>query len=175
MSVLAWLEADMARHMLVEFPLLMGCGAALERFMPRAVEAFVARFDALGLTGWTLATLVVLFWMIPSALDAALGQIAVDTAKYLSLAAAGFALASSMRRSPLLLEAFFVGNFVWMSATIGLLYQESESRLCLNYLTNSQRDAGRGLVAYALVALVAWFAWRGRSRVELSAATQETA
>ena len=60
MNPLAWLEADMARHMLVEFPLLMAAGAAFRQ--PQALAAF----DRYGLTGWTLASLVAAFWMIPA-------------------------------------------------------------------------------------------------------------
>jgi hypothetical protein len=149
MNPLAWLEADMARHMLVEFPLLVALGALLAS--PRID---IDRFDRYGLTGWTLASLVLAFWMIPAALDAALASPGVNSAKYASLVAAGFALRGAMRRSPLVLEAFFVGNFAWMAATVGLVYQEAETQLCLNYLADSQQRAGRGLVLCAVAALV---------------------
>jgi len=162
MNPIAWLEVDMARHMLLEFPLLVALGAALaHRLAPRA-DAAIARFDRYGLTGWTFASLVLAFWMIPAALDAAIGSAAVNAAKYASLVASGFAVRSAMRRSPIALEAFFVGNFAWMAATVGLVYQEAEAQLCLNYLANSQQRAGRGLVVFAVVALVAWFALRAR-------------
>jgi hypothetical protein len=149
MNPFAWLEADMARHMLVEFPLLVALGALLAS--PRID---IDRFDRYGLTGWTLASLVLAFWMIPAALDAALASPGVNSAKYASLVAAGFALRSAMRRSPLVLEAFFVGNFAWMAATVGLVYQEAETQLCLNYLADSQQRAGQGLVLCAVAALV---------------------
>ena len=157
MNPLAWLEADMARHMLVEFPLLMAAGAALRQ--PQALAAF----DRYGLTGWTLASLVAAFWMIPAALDAALASAGVNALKYASLVAAGFALRGAMQRSPLALEAFFVGNFVWMAASVGLLYQEAEVQLCLSYLADAQPRAGRGLVIAALAVLIAWLAPRARS------------
>jgi len=153
---IAWLEVDMARHMLVEFPLLMGAGTWAARRAPPRIDAAIAQLDRYGLTGWTVANLVLAFWMIPAALDAALGDAAVNAAKHASLVAAGFALASSWRRSPVVLEAFFVGNFAWMAATVGLLYQDSETRLCLNYLADSQQRAGRGLVALAVAVPVCW-------------------
>ena len=158
---MAWLEIDMARHMLVEFPLLMALGASLAS---KRVDFLIEGFDRYGLAGWTFASLALAFWMIPAALDAALGAAAVNCAKYASLVAAGFALRGAMRRSPVVLEAFFIGSFVWMSATVGLLYQEAESRLCLNYLADSQQRAGRGLVVAAIALLIAWTALRTRGR-----------
>jgi len=118
------------------------------------------RFDRYGLTGWLFALLVAAFWMVPAALDAAVASTAFDAAKFASLIAAGFLLRGAMRRSPFALEAFFVGNFTWMGATVGLLYQEAESRLCLAYLADAQQRAGTGLVVLAVAVLVAWVALR---------------
>lgn len=168
MNPLAWLEADMARHMLIEFPLLLVLGAALAKHAP-GTDRMLAPYDRHGLTGWTFASLVLAFWMIPAALDAAIGSAAVRAAKYASLVTAGSALRSAMRRSSIPLEAFFVGNFTWMGATVGLVYQESETRLCLSYLVDSQQRAGRGLVFAAIAALVLWFVLRARDRVATGA------
>lgn len=162
MNPLAWLEADMARHMLVEFPLVIGLAFALASRLPARLDAAIARFDAYGLTGWLAASLVAAFWMIPAALDAAIASAAANAAKLASLAAAGFLLRGAMRRSPFVLEAFFVGNFAWMAATVGLVYQEAESRLCLAYIAASQQAAGRGLVVLAMIVLVAWLLLRSR-------------
>jgi len=161
MNPLAWLEADMARHMLVEFPLLVGAGVVLARFAPRRIDATIERFDTYGLTGWLAASLVLAFWMIPAALDAAVASAGLNAVKIASLVAAGFLLHGAMRRSPRTLEAFFVGNFTWMAATVGLVYQEADSRLCLAYLVDAQQRAGSGLVVLAVAVLVAWFAARG--------------
>lgn len=153
------LEADMALHMLVEFPAMVAIGAVAARGLPRLAAAF-ARVDRLGLAGWLLASLVLAYWMIPPALDAALAGAGANAAKFASLALAGFALRESWRRSPPMVEAFFVGNFAWMSATVGLLYQEAEAQLCLNYLADGQQRAGRGLVVVAIAAGAAWLAAR---------------
>jgi len=149
----------MARHMLVEFPLLAALGAWVAGHTPPRVESMIARFDRYGLTGWTAASLALAFWMIPAALDTALSSPTVNAAKYGSLIAGGFALRGALRRSPTALEAFFVGNFAWMSATVGLIYQDSPQRLCLSYLIDAQERAGRGLVVAAVVVGVAW-SWR---------------
>jgi hypothetical protein len=162
----------MARHMLVEFPLVFGLGVVLAHRAPRRIDAAIARIDALGLTGWLFAVLVAAFWMIPAALDLAVANALVNAAKLASLAAAGFLLHGAMRRSPRALEAFFVGNFTWMTATVGLVYQEAESRLCLAYLVDAQQRAGSGLVVLAVAVLVAWFATRGYIFSSASARSQ---
>lgn len=163
------LEADMAWHMLVEFPLVVGIGAVAAGCSPRATAGF-ARLDRMGMAGWTFTSLVLAFWMIPAALDAALASPAMNAAKFASLALAGFAMRSSTSRSPPALEAFFVGNFAWMSATAGLLYQEAETQLCLNYLADGQQRAGRGLVVLAIAIPIAWLALRRRFLFHLEAA-----
>lgn len=156
------LEADMALHMLVEFPAVVAIGAVAARGLPRLADAF-ARVDRLGLAGWLLASLALAYWMIPPALDAALAGAGANAAKFASLALAGFALRGSWRRSPPMVEAFFVGNFAWMSATVGLVYQETEAQLCLNYLADGQQRAGRGLVVLAIAAGAAWLFARRRA------------
>src|ERR1700724_2835425 len=47
-----WLEADMTRHMLCEFPLLLIAGAAVGRCLPEPFDARVAACNQLGLTGF---------------------------------------------------------------------------------------------------------------------------
>lgn len=45
---------------------------------------------------------------------------------------------------------FFAGNMVWMLATVGLLFHDTPSRLCANYLLDDQRLTGVGLLGYAV-------------------------
>src|SRR5262245_44394430 len=156
MTLLGWLEGDMARHMLVEFPLLMASGAGLAKVAAPRVTAAIERIDRLGLTAWTFTSLVLAFWMIPAALDAAIASAPVNAAKYASLFAAGFAAYGAMARSPRVLQAFFIGNLVWMTATVGLVYQDAPRQLCLYYRVDAQVWAGRGLVVVSLAVAAAW-------------------
>ena len=156
MNPAAWLEADMARHMLIEFPLLMAAGAALANVAPPRIAAAIERIDCMGLTGWTFTSLVLGFWMIPAALDAAIASGPVNAAKYASLLAAGFAARGAMVRSPRVVQAFFIGNLVWMTATVGLVYQDAPRQLCLYYRVDAQVWAGRGLIVVSLAVAAAW-------------------
>jgi hypothetical protein len=151
-----WLELDMARHMLLEFPLLLAAGAILARRTPHRAQAAITACDRLGISGCLLATLVLGFWMIPAALDAALAGAWVQTAKILSLLATGAALRLSLPAAPLAIQGFFVVSSAWMIATVGLLYQEAPQQLCLYYLSSAQAIAGEGLVFAALLVGGAW-------------------
>ena len=129
-------------------------------------------FGARRRSSWT-APFTALAGMIATVVALAIGAVlAVFTAIAVAVFAlcagvvvffAGFALRESWRRSPPMVEAFFVGNFAWMSATVGLVYQEAEAQLCLNYLADGQQRAGRGLVVVAIAAGAAWLAARRRA------------
>lgn len=152
------IESEMLLHMLIEFPVLFAAGwaardlvggAAARRF-PRCSRA-LALLDWRGLTSVSVVTCIMMFWMIPAALDATLLVAWVAAAKYASWWLAGVMLAGSWRRMAPELLLFFVGNLSWTSATAGMLYMDTTSRLCANYLTDDQSNTGTGLVLLALV------------------------
>ena len=87
-----WLERDMARHMLVEFPLLMFVGYGFATAFASASSAVLSRFDQLGVASLTLATATLTVWMIPAALDATLADPSTAMTKYTTLVATGFAV-----------------------------------------------------------------------------------
>ena len=152
----SWLEADMARHMLVEFPLLLVAGLATAKALPERTVALILRSNQLGLAGFTFVSLTAAYWMIPAALDQALSSGPAAAAKYASFLAAGMLLPVSFQAAPLAMQAFFVGNWVWMTATVGLLYQNTPQQLCVNYLIGTQLSTGEGLVAAAVAIAVLW-------------------
>lgn len=157
----AWLESDMARHMLLQFPLLLIVGAGFANTLPTTWRKVVATFNAHGANGLLLASLVLGFWMLPRALDDAVLSPPVALAKYASLLLAGMALRLSWRAAGTVVQLFFVGNWAWMSATVGLLYQSLPQRLCSVYLSDQQVVAGQGLVIMALLVPIAWLSFSG--------------
>lgn len=150
------LEADMARQMLIEFPLLLAGGWGLAGLLSARVRSMIAAVDRLGLASGTLVTLTLALWMIPVALDASLERPGYALAKYASLGLAGAMLRGVAARQPLPIQAFFVGGLAWMTATVGLIYQEAPQALCVYYLPDMQQRAGFGLAAFALVGGVLW-------------------
>lgn len=146
----------MALHMLVQVPLLVLAGYGLSAALPGRIRHTLQSFNAQGTTGWTLASLVLAFWMLPRALDAAVALPAVDAAKFAGLLLAGLSIRLSLAASGTVVQLFFVGNWAWMTATAGLLYVETPERLCNAYLSADQAATGHGLIGLALVISALW-------------------
>ena len=132
--------------------------------IPEALARVTRTCDWKGISTLLAYTLVSAFWMIPAALDAALIVPTVAAAKYASWWLVGLALPQALRAAPPAIVLFFAGNWVWMSATAGLLYVDAPQRLCLSYMEESQRHAGAGLLIAAVAMTIAGFvAWtRGK-------------
>lgn len=151
-----WLEATMARHMAIELPLLFALGwLAAHAAGPRLTRA-LAPWNVSGVPAFLAALLVTAFWMLPVALDMAVLDARVGIVKVASMVIAGVVTGASWRSAGLIVQAFLVLNWVWMTLTIGLLYQDAPQQLCSVYLSDQQSAAGTGMVALSLVALIAW-------------------
>lgn len=150
------LEARMALHMLVQIPLLVLAGYGLSAALPARFRQTLQSFNAHGVTGWALASLVLAFWMLPRALDAAVVDAWTDAAKFSALLLAGAALRGSWAASRPVIPLFFIGNWAWMTATAGLLYVEAPQRLCNAYLLGDQSITGYGLIVAAVLLPLLW-------------------
>ena len=159
------LTALMSLHMLVQIPLLLLAGVFLELACRTRLGGSCLRNDY-GIAGLLLVSLVTAGWMIPKALDDALVDWRVAALKYAGLPVCGWVLAASWRRAPVAVRLFFLGNFCWMSAIVGLVYLDQPLRLCNAYLQDDQYWAGRGLIALAvaLPLLWGWAEWRKTRR-----------
>jgi len=152
------LLARMSLHMNLQLPLLLACGVGLVAPWRRAGAAWLRPVNLRGVSGLVLASGLFSVWMVPRALDAAVAHVAIDTLKVLSLLLAGAALAVSWRPAGAVVQGFFVGNAVWMAATVGLLVAQAPQRLCNAYLEDDQRLAGYGLLALGLAVGLTWLA-----------------
>jgi hypothetical protein len=165
--VLAWpplrhaLEASMWRHMVLQFPLLMAGGALLAAALPLRARGAVARWNAHGIAGLVGVAMVLGVLMVPRALDLALRDGAIDAAKYAALALAGAALRLSWRAAGLVVQGFFLGNVLPMTAVVGQLYIDAPLRLCNAYLLDDQARLGQWLIALAVLAALGWLAQAG--------------
>ena len=169
------LEASMWRHMIVQFPLLMGAGALLAAGLPARARTAVARCNAQGICGLLLVVLVLAVGMVPRVLDLALLRPGVEWTKLAALVAAGAALRLSWRPAGLVLQFFFLGNVLPMMAVVGSLYIESPLRLCNAYLLDDQVRLGQWLIGAAAGVAALWLAWvawvmvRREARAQLGA------
>lgn len=159
----------MARHMLAQFPLLLGSGALLAAGLSLRARAVVARWNAHGISGLVGAALVLAVLMVPRALDLALVDPLVEAAKCTVLVLTGGALRLSWRPAGLVVQAFFLGNVLPMMAVVGQLYIDSPVRVCNAYLLDDQALLGRWLVRAAIVLAVLWLAQVARALVRQDA------
>ena len=148
------LEASMLRHMLVQLPLLVVCGALLRPWLRLPTE--LTRMDGQGLTTFTAAVFITTYWMIPRALEQALFEPLAALEKFTSLLVLGAALPGALRRAHVVVQLFFVANICAMMAIAGMLYRELPQRLCNAYLLDDQSVTGTALVVLALVLGAAW-------------------
>ena len=165
--VLAWpplrhaLEASMWRHMVLQFPLLMAAGALLAAALPPRAHAAVARWNAHGIAGLVGVAMVLGVLMVPRVLDLALRDGATEAAKCAALVLAGAALRLSWRAAGLVVQGFFLGNVLPMTAVVGQLYIDAPLRLCNAYLLDDQARLGQWLIALAVLLALGWLAQVG--------------
>ena len=163
----AWLESSMALHMLVQLPLLAWSGycigAAWMQSRPAGAAARalagVQSVNAGGATGLLAASFVMLLWMLPRFLDLARLDASADALKFLSVPAAGLALALSWARCPLIARAVVHLEVIATLFRFGWGYLAAEQRLCLAYLTDDQQRTGELLVCLGVVYAVC-VVWR---------------
>ncbi len=157
-----WMEATMARHMGLQLPLLFVLGWWAARCAGPRLNHTLAAWNAHGANGLFAALCITSLWMLPAALDHAVLHAGMALAKVISMVLAGLLAGLSWPAASQVLRAFFVLNGFWMMLAAGLLYQEAPQQLCSVYLSDQQGDAGRALVAWAAVGLLAWMAQLGR-------------
>ncbi len=153
----AALESSMSLHMLVQVPLFVLCGAAAGGALPLRWRGRLDRWNAYGIAGLFAVALVTALLMIPRVLDLAVADWRIDAVKAVALLACGMALRLSWTRAGALVQGFFLGNVLPMTAAVGQLYQDSPLRLCNAYLLDDQVRLGQVLVGAAVAVGVAWF------------------
>jgi hypothetical protein len=159
------MESRMAAHMLLQFPALIAAGALLAGGCPDAVRARIARWNALGLAGLSASAAVLAVSMIPRLLDLALVDVRVEAAKWVALLLCGAALRWSWRSAGVVVQGFFLGNVLPMTAVVGVVYQEAADRLCNGYRLDEQAFVGASLVWLSIAVAVAWLAGVARASI----------
>ncbi len=162
----AWLESSMVMHMLIQLPLLAAIGFCVGRAWlnsrPHGLSARILggaqSFNSGGVTGLIFASFVMVLWMLPRCLDSARLDIAADALKFLSVPAAGVAVALSWPRVPTIARAVVHLEVIATLLRFGWGYLAADERLCLVYLAGDQQRTGELLLwlgaAYAIA--VAW-------------------
>lgn len=153
----AWLEANMIGHMLLQIPLLTAIGIVACRLLPERWQQALLAAAGGAIPCVLLALFVSSYWMLPRALDAALTNPLIETAKFLCLPAlVGLPLALAWKQLEAFGRGFLWTNFISMLAVLGWLYIAAPVRVCNNYLVDQQESAGWWMVRLALLLFACW-------------------
>lgn len=163
-----WLEASMARHMIVQLPALFIAGWFM--FNRIGLIKSLAKIDAHGLTSFVFILSVSTYWMLPRALELSITSPLYETAKFITVILAGAFAPSALKRANQIVQLFFIGNFCAMAAIFGLLYQDQFKQLCNAYTVDDQALAGVGLVIIACTIPLFWCVFHYRTIIDTTPA-----
>lgn len=145
----------MLRHLLVQYPLLVGGGVLIG--MTLAAEAQRRRRPL----GWTAAPallggiLALAFWLIPRWIDAAVGNAGADALKAASLVLlSGLPLGWGWRLAEPILRGLVWAHAAAMAAVMGGLQLSVPLRLCNAYLITDQAQTGRAFITLAVAIII---------------------
>ncbi len=151
-----WLEQSMPRHMGIELPLLFIAGWAAARVAGPCITRSLAPWNMAGVPLLVFSMLALSLWMVPAALDYAVLNGVVGVLKVISLVLAGLLAGLSWTTAGLIVQAFFVLNWFWMTFVVGMLYREIPQQLCSVYLVDEQADTGLAMMTWAVFGLALW-------------------
>jgi len=150
------IEQSMTWHMVVQMPILFAGGWFLMVSARGLSKKSLGSWNQFGLTGFIATQFIITYWMLPISIDRAVVMPQVDALKLLSLMASGALIQTSVSRSPVVLQLFFVGYIVSMLISTGVYLATTERRLCNAYSMESQLSAGYGLVALGVALACVW-------------------
>lgn len=146
----------MLLHMLLQFPLIVFSGWLLAKGLSAQRRKDLQRWNYAGISGLILTSMVLMFWMLPRAIDLVLVDNALELSKFISLCLAGAALELSWRGEGMIVRGFFLGNILPMMMVVGWLYVEAPVRICNAYLSGDQLRTGSGLIAFSISGCLIW-------------------
>jgi len=150
------IEQSMTWHMVVQMPMLFAGGWFLMIGALDLTKRSPNGWNQFGLTSFIAAQFILTYWMLPISIDRAVVMPQVDVLKLLSLIVSGALIQTSVSRSPVVVQLFFVGYIVSMLITSGVVLATTERRLCNAYSMESQLSAGYGVVALGVALAFGW-------------------
>lgn len=103
-----------------------------------------------------LAIVIMTYWMLPRALDAAVSEWYVELGKFITVPAMGVALGVSWPQLNPIAQGVLKLEFWATFMRLGWLYLDLPDRLCANYLLSDQRVLGQLLLLVGSAWAIAW-------------------
>lgn len=151
-----FLEQSMVTHMLIQLPALVIIGWLATNFFPASWKERIKEWNRWGISGMAFAIVIMLYWMLPRTLDAALSEWPIELVKFTTVPLMGMALGLSWPLLNSIAQGVLKLEFWATFMRMGWLYLDLPERLCSNYLLGDQRILGQLL----LVAGTIWaFTW----------------
>lgn len=151
-----FLEQSMVTHMLVQIPVLVIIGWMLGKKLPENWKSKITLWNRWGITGMVLAVIIMTYWMLPRALDAAISEWHFELVKFVTVPIMGIALSLSWPLLHPIAQGVLKLEFWATFMRLGWLYLDLPDRLCANYLLGDQRILGQLLLLGGSAWAVAW-------------------
>lgn len=156
------LEADPVTHVLVLLPALAAAGGLMLAGLVKMADQRrdgsskpVSETTANSLV--LVAVFVILYWMLPRAIDGSLTDARMELAKFISIPLfVGGILALAWRAAHSFLRGFLKANAISMCAVMGFLYTHAPVRICNSYLVSDQERLGVGFLFAAAGLSIVW-------------------
>lgn len=153
------LESTMILQMMVQIPLLALAGWWLRPLLSRRITDPLLAWNRSGISGFVLASLTAMIWMLPRTMDAALEMPWVEMAKFTGVPLLiGVPLGISWPYAGFVARGVLLVETTATAFRLGWLYLTSPQRLCSNYLLSDQQWLGKIMIVTgaAMSAILAW-------------------
>jgi len=143
-------ESIMSIHMHMQMPFIAIGGMLLTPLLQKKFPTFFEKYNGNGVPGIVFFFIIMLYWIIPKAMDDVLSSGYAEAFKFISWALLGIAIRDSWSKISKVWEYIvFIGIAIMYMIMAGL-YIFSPDQLCNNYLIVEQRTLGW---SYFLIAL----------------------
>lgn len=152
--IVQWMESIMVIHMLVQLPLFIISGYMIGKWLIDTVAHFFRKWNSNGVPGILVVVFITTYWMLPRAMDEALGVWYIEGFKFVSLPIAGILLADSWRKLKGTGKSFVFLNYLPMFGIMAWLYIDSPIQICNNYLETEQKSLGWGFAFITIMMIL---------------------
>lgn len=136
-------ESIMTVHMHMQMPLFVIAGMLMAPYLKQRFPGFFSKWNHNGVPGILLFFIIMVYWMLPRAMDEALAYQSVEIFKFISLPfLAGVPLRDSWNKLGSIGQNVILVSFSIISGLMAWLYIFSPTQLCNNYLKVEQITLG---------------------------------